>query len=93
MRIVKGFQMNEPCSFVDVIIISKHTQTRRASYIYYLYICRTRCHDAVQEMMPVRIEMPSGGKRAAAEGKKKARTIQSLWMRYFRCRMDIRVEI
>lgn len=35
-----------------------------------------------------------GGERGQQlRGKKKARTIQSLWMRYFRCRMDIRVEI
>lgn len=82
-------------SIVHLQIISpSHTHTHiKVNNIYYLYVCPTRCHEADQERMPVWIEMPSGGKEGSSWGEKKARTIQSLWMRYFRCRMDIRVEI
>lgn len=60
------FQKNEYCSFPDIILIT-HTC---ASNIYYLYIRPMRCHDAVQEMMPVWIEMPSG-KEGSSWGEKK----------------------
>lgn len=55
------------CASPDIILI---TYTK-ASRIYCVCIRPTCCHDAVQKMMPVWIEMPSAGKEGSSWGEKK----------------------
>lgn len=54
------------------MLSSSHSHIHKSKqYIYYLYVLSTRCHEAIQEMMPVQIEMLSGGVEGSSWGEKK----------------------
>lgn len=86
----KGRWTDEYCSFSEIIHIALPPPLAHR-YIYLISISLTRCHDDDREWCQCQWKHCGGGR--GRQLKKKARTIQSLSIRYFRCKMDIRVEI
>lgn len=90
----KGRRTDKYCSFPEIMLIALPPPLAlgKASnrYIYFRFLQRAVTTTIASDVSA------SGNTVGGGRGlqlKKKARTIQSLSIRYFRCKMDIRVEI